>query len=600
MIKVLKRMRRTDWFFVLICAVLICGQVNLDLKLPDYMQNITQKVQSGASVHDVLVIGGKMLLCTLGSLCLTFIVGFFAARVAAGLSMRLRGLVFEKTLSFSMEEINKFSIASLITRSTNDITQIQLVVAFGLQAAVRAPVMAVWAIVKVSTKHWQFAIVTGVAVAFIVCVLIAVQLLAVPRFRRIQTLTDNLNRVTNENLRGLRVVRAYNAENYQGKKFETANSDLTNNNLFANRVMAIMGAGMNLITNGMPLGIYWIGTALINKAPVPDAAAMAAMVTTGAQPDRYLIFSEMVTFMSYSMQIVMSFMMLAMIFVFMPRVTVAAKRIAQVLDTKVRIADGAGAQPREDLRGEVEFKNVSFRYPDGGEDVLQNVSFTAKPGETVAFIGSTGSGKSTLVNLIPRFYDPSEGDVFLDGVNVRDYKQRDLRNRLGYVSQQAILFYGTIESNVAFGENGRPKPGLDAVKRAVRIAQAQEFVDELEDGYDAHVSQGGSNFSGGQKQRISIARAVCRDPEVYIFDDSFSALDYKTDRSLRSVLERETGSATKLIVAQRIGTIRDADKIIVLDEGRVVGVGKHRELLETCAVYKEIALSQLSKEELDA
>lgn len=585
MVKIFRNMDRKDWQRALLCVFLVAGQVWLDLKLPDYMSEITLLVQTpGSEMSDILVQGGYMLLCALASLVFTIIVGFFAAQIAASFSRKLRGMVFDKTMSFSMEEMNGFSTSSLITRSTNDITQIQFVVAFGLQAMIRAPIMVVWAAIKISSKSWQWTMVTAFAVVFLIAVLLVLYFFAMPRFKKIQSLTDNLNRVTRENLTGLRVVRAYNAEEYQEKKFEDANEELTSNSLVANRVMALMMPSMNLVMTGMTLAIYWTGAFIINAADMADKLA---------------IFSNMVTFTQYAMQIIMSFMMLAMIFVMLPRAAVSANRINEVLHKNVRIKDGKGAKPA-DKKGTVEMRNVSFRYPDGGEHVLRNISFTVNRGETVAFIGSTGSGKSTLINLIPRFYDVSEGQVLVDGVDVREYTQSQLRSKLGYVSQKATLFSGTIASNINFGANADETNSEEKTQMAADVAQAAEFVNALDEKFEAHVAQGGSNFSGGQKQRISIARAVAKKPEIYIFDDSFSALDYKTDRMLRSALAKQTGEVTKLIVAQRIGTIKDADKIVVLDEGQIVGIGSHEQLLNSCEIYKEIALSQLSKEELGA
>ena len=526
-----------------------------------------------------------MLLCALGSLVTSIIVGFFAAQVAANLSKRLRREIFEKVESFSMEEISNFSTDSLITRSTNDITQIEMIVAMGLQLIVKAPIMAVMAIVKIQDKGtWQWSALTACAVVLLVSTILVIMLYAVPKFKRIQGLTDNLNRVSRENLTGLRVVRAYNAEAYQEEKFDKANEELTETHLKAQRAMQVMNPMMSLVMNGITLGIYWIGAYLIDAA--------------GAL-DKLPLFSNMVVFSSYAMQVIMAFTMLTMIFIMLPRAAVSAKRIEEVLGTKPAILDGS-ASGETALRGEVEFRHVSFRYPDADEYVLHDISFTAHKGETVAFIGATGSGKSTIVNLVARFYDATEGEVLVDGVNVKDYRLHDLYNKLGYVPQRAVLFSGTVKSNVAFGENGKPPAEDEEIQAAVRTAQSADFVEKLEGGYDGAVAQGGANFSGGQKQRLSIARAICRRPEIYIFDDSFSALDYKTDRILRSALKKETAGVTSLIVAQRIGTIKDADRIVVVDEGRAVGIGTHDELMASCEVYREIALSQLSKEELGA
>ncbi len=585
MLKILKYMDRRDWLFVL-CALgfIVCG-VWLDLKLPDYMREITTLVQTpGSELGAVLGAGGSMLLCALGSLAASVVVGFFVARIAAGLAMRLRGAVYDKTMDFSMEEIGGFSTASLITRTTNDVQQIQMFVAMGLQAILKAPILAVWAILKIAGKSWQWTAATGAAVAALSLMLGTVIALVLPKFKAMQRLTDDLNRVSREHLSGIRVVRAYNAEGYQKEKFEGANGALTDTSLFTSRTMSVLFPGMTLIMSGLTLAVYWIGVYLINAA---------------ALTDRLAIFSDMVVFSSYAMQIIMAFMMLVMTFIILPRAIVSARRVNEVLDTQSRIVDGPAAGSELFEQGEVEFRRVSFRYPGSAEDVLHDVSFSAHRGETVAFIGSTGSGKSTLVNLIPRFYDVTGGEILVDGINVRHYTQKALRGKLGYVSQRAVLFRGTVASNVTYGDDGRGQFKGERLINALDTAQAAEFVREMAAGAEAPVAQGGSNLSGGQRQRLSIARAVYRRPELYIFDDSFSALDYKTDRALRDALKRETGHATTLIVAQRVGTILEADQIIVLDEGRVVGRGRHKELLENCPVYREIAESQLSKEELD-
>ena len=584
MLKILKYLKRNEWVFVLFSVAFIAVQVWLDLKLPDYMAEITTLIQTeGTTVTDLMAPGAYMLLCAVGSMVAAVIVGFFAARVAAGLAKRLRGQVFDKTLSFSMEEMNRFSTASLITRSTNDITQIQLIIAMGMQVIIKAPILAAWAIMKIADKSWQWTTATGVAVLFLCLMLSVIILFAIPKFKVIQTLTDNLNRVTRENLTGIRVVRAYNAEDYQQEKFEKANMDVTKTNLFANRLMALIFPGMTLIMSGLSVAIYWIGAYLIQEAGMMD---------------RIAVFSDMVVFSSYAMQVVMAFMMVSMIFIMMPRAAVSAKRVMEVLDTKTNITDGHATEGKPGLVGDIEFKNVSFTYPDSEEPILHNISFKAKKGETVAFIGSTGSGKSSLIKLIPRFYDVTEGEVLVNGVNVKDYKQEALHDKIGYVSQSAVLFSGTVASNVAYGDAGHMTPSLEAVKEAVEIAQGKEFVEKLDKQYDGRISQGGTNVSGGQKQRLSIARAIYRKPEIYIFDDSFSALDYKTDRALRMALEKETKNATTLIVAQRIGTIKDADRIIVLEDGEIVGNGTHEQLMNSCKTYQEIAYSQLSKEEL--
>lgn len=582
--KLFKYFQKEDWVYVALSILFVAGQVGLDLTLPDYMTEITTLVQTeGSLMQDIFAAGGKMLLCALGSLVLSVMVGFFASRLAATLAKRLRLAVFQKVEEFSMEEINGFSTASLITRSTNDVTQVQMLVAMGLQVMIKAPIMAVWAITKISTKSWQWTASTAAAVVLLLILISIIITLVMPKFKKAQILTDNLNRVTRENLTGIRVVHAYNAENYQEKKFEQANAELTANNLFAHRTMAIMMPGMNVIMNGLTLSIYWIGAYLISNAQMME---------------KIDLFSNMVVFTSYAMQVVMAFMMLAMIFIMLPRVSVSAKRISEVINTVPRIVDGCRTDAEAGKEGEVEFRHVSFKYPDAADYVLEDISFTAHKGEMVAFIGATGSGKSTLVNLIPRFYDATEGEVLVDGVDVREYEAETLHNKLGYVPQKAFMFAGTVESNVSYGNNGESKIDTERVKKAVEIAQSKDFVEKMEDTYQGMIAQNGANLSGGQKQRLAIARAVYRRPEIYIFDDSFSALDYKTDKILRGELKKETADTTSLVVAQRIGTIKNADKIIVLDEGKVVGMGTHRELLKTCEVYHQIALSQLSEEEL--
>lgn len=585
MLKIFKYLKKKELIMVAASILFIVGQVWLDLKLPDYMSEITKLVTTeGSHISDVLTEGAKMLFCALGSVAMSVIVGFFAAKIAAGFSKRLRSMLFKKVSDFSMEEINGFSTSSLITRSTNDVTQVQMLIAMGLQVMIKGPILAVWAVCKILGKSWQWTAVTGGAVLVLFIIIGIALIFAFPKFKVIQTYTDNLNRVTRENLMGIRVVRAYNAEGYQQKKFEKANEDLTYTHLFTGRVMSIMSPGMQLIMSGLSLAIYWIGAHLINAA---------------AMNDKIDLFSDMVVFSSYAIQVVMAFTMMVMIFIMAPRASVAAKRINEVLETKPNIVNGNLKSASKDIKGEVEFKNVSFKYPDAADYILKNISFKAKRGQTVAFIGSTGSGKSTLVNLIPRFYDATEGEVLIDGVNVKEYNLESLYNKLGYVSQKTVMFSGTVSSNVAYGENGLGEYSEETVKRAVSIAQASDFVEGMENQYEAAVAQGGANLSGGQKQRLSIARAVCRKPEIYIFDDSFSALDYKTDRVLRSVLKKETADTTSIIVAQRIGTIKDADMIIVLDEGKIAGRGTHEELMKTCDIYWQIALSQLSKEELE-
>lgn len=584
MIRICKYLKKRDWEFVCLSLVFIVAQVWLELKMPDYMSEITALVQTeGSEMSEILSAGGSMLLCALGSLVSAFIVGYFVAKIAAGLAMRLREMVYNKTMSFSMEEINGFSTSSLINRSTNDITQIQMFVAIGLQALIKAPIMAVWAVVKIAGKGLEWTGATGVAVAVLVLLIGLIIGFVMPKFKKIQALTDNLNRVARENLTGIRVIRAYNAEKFQEERFEKANEELTSTNMFANRMMSAMQPGMTLIMSGLSLSIYWIGAYLIN------AAQMA---------DKLDLFSNMVVFTSYATQVIMAFMLLTITFIILPRASVSAKRINEVLETKESIVDGNVRDSELFEQGEIEFKHVSFRYPDAHDYVLHDINFTAHRGETVAFIGSTGSGKSTLVNLIPRFYDATEGEVLIDGVNVKDYTQEALHNKLGYVPQKSVMFSGTVSSNVTYGENGKAPADREAIEKSVAIAQAEEFVLKMKGTYDAPISQGGTNISGGQKQRLAIARAICRRPEIFVFDDSFSALDYKTDRVLQKILKQETGGTTSIIVAQRIGTIMDADKIVVLDNGEIVGQGTHRELLKNCPVYLEIAQSQLSKEEM--
>ena len=586
-----KKLRIVTWrecLYALAAVVFIVVQVWLDLTMPDYMSKITELAVIGdaANMGAILRNGGLMLGCALGSALSSVAVGFFAARIAAAVSYRLRGGVFDKVESFSMEEIGRFSTASLITRTTNDIMQVQMVISMGLQVMVKAPILAVWAICKILTRRWEWSVVTAAAVVIMIAMMLFILIVVFPKFRKVQKLTDNLNAVTRENLTGVRVVRAYNAEAYQQNKFARANDELTNTQLFTSRAMAIMSPVMTLIMTGLTLAIYWIGAYMIEG------------LTSVAE--RSELFGQMAAFSGYAMQVVMAFMMLAMIFIILPRALVSVRRIAEVLRTETSIEDGPlSALPEGSPVGTVEFRHVSFRYPDASEYVLHDVSFKAERGQTVAFIGSTGSGKSTAINLVPRFYDATEGEVLVDGVNVREFTLRALHDRIGYVPQRAVMFSGTVESNVAYGSKTGREFTLEEVKEAVRVAQGKEFIEEKEDGYRAHVAQGGTNFSGGQKQRLAIARAVCRQPEIYIFDDSFSALDYKTDRLLRTALKEEAGGATSLIVAQRIGTIRDADLIIVLDEGNVVGKGTHDELMKTCEVYREIAYSQLSKEELE-
>lgn len=633
MIRICKYLSKFEWFQLFIGLLFIVAGVFLELKLPDYMADITKLVETpGSEMHDVWVAGGKMLAVSLGAVLCTIAVGFITARVSASFTQRLRSLEFRRVESFGLEELNKFSTASLITRSTNDVTQIQMFITMGLVMLVKSPIMAVWAVCKIAGKGADWTLATGVAVVIVLSAVAVIMSLVMPKFRSMQALTDNINRVARENLTGLRVVRAYNAEDYQQGKFDKANRDLTETQLFTNRAMSVMMPLMNTVMNGLMLAVYWIGAYLIS-----DAGLM----------DKLTLFSNMVVFSSYAVQVIMSFLMMSMVFVLWPRADVSAKRILEVLDTKPRVTDGdrmEGATNTDGtpVRGSVEFRDVSFSYPDSREPMLEHVSFTAQPGQTVAFIGSTGSGKTTLVNLVPRFYDATDGQVLIDGVDVRDYNLQALRDKIGYVPQQSVMFKGTVASNIAFGDKsqgGKAVEGervgdvelidtstpqgreherelrradaagdgamsrltdaqMEDVRKASAVAKADEFVTRMEGTYEAPIAQSGSNVSGGQKQRLSIARAVWRHPEILVFDDSFSALDFRTDHDVREALAREAGDATKLIVAQRIGTIMDADRIVVLDQGRVVGQGTHKELLHNCEVYRQIAESQLSEAEL--
>ena len=580
MIKLFRYLRKKDWLFVCISLCFIVFQVWLDLRLPDYMAEITRLIQTpDSALSSVVWAGMKMLACAILSMAAMFVVGYFVAQVAAGLSKRLREAVYDKVISFSMEEMGKFSTASLITRSTNDISQVQMVIAIGLQASVRAPIMAVWAITKIINKNLMWSAATGVAIAFLLVLIAVIFVLVVPGFQKMQSLTDNINRVARENLSGVRVVRAYNAEKYQEDKFEEANEELTSVNLFNQKIMALMSPVMTLISSGLTLSIYWIGVYLIDKA---------------ALQDKITLFSDMIVFSSYAMQVIMSFMMLTFTFIILPRAIVSSRRINEVLDTKNRIMDGEGCENTSET-GTVEFRNVSFHYPDAADDIISDINFKANKGEMVAFIGATGSGKTTLINLIPRFYDATGGEVLVDGVNVKKYKLSELRKKIGYAPQKALLFSGTVEENVCYGAD---TPDSERLNEALEISQAKEFVEKLTDNVKSKISQGAVNVSGGQKQRLSIARSLYNKPEILIFDDSFSALDYRTDKILRKELRERSKGSTSLIVAQRIGTIMEADLIIVLEEGRVVGQGKHKKLLKSCPIYKEIAMSQLSEEEL--
>ena len=586
MFKLLKKINGKELVYILISLIFIVGQVWLDLKLPDYMSNITTIVQTpGSSVTEVLKQGGYMLACALGSLVSACIVGYFASYVASSFSRKLRGELFEKVENFSMEEMNKFSISSLITRTTNDVEQVEMLIAMGMQLIVKAPITAVWAIMKILNKNFTWSAITGGAILILISTIALLMKLVFPNFKKVQNLIDNVNNVTRENLTGIRVVRAFNAEKYQEDKFEVQNKELTRLQTFNQSTMSIMSPIMYMIMNGLTLSIYFAGAFMIEQAGISD---------------RISIFSDMVVFSSYAMQAIMSFLMLAMIFMMYPRAAVSAKRILEVLESKITIKDGKINEDKNDLKGTVEFKNVSFKYPDSQEYTIKNISFKANKGETVAIIGSTGAGKSTLINLIPRFFDTTEGEILVDGINVKEYTQEFLHNKIGYVPQKAVMFSDTVINNVDYGENGKKEKTEEQIKKAIEVAQGKDFIEKMENKYESHISAGGSNMSGGQKQRIAIARAIARDPEIYIFDDSFSALDYKTDFKLRKELKEYTKDATSIIVAQRIGTVMHADKIIVLEDGKSVGIGTHKELLKNCSVYQEIAYSQLSKDELES
>ncbi len=585
MIKLLKNLEKREYFFAIICFFLVVIQVGLELKMPDYMSEITKLVQTeGSKMNDILINGGYMLLCALGSLVMAVISGYIASKISANFSMKIRKKIFDKVENMSIQEIKQFSTSSLITRTTNDVTQIEMLIAMGLQLLIKAPLTAIWAITKILNKSYQWSIITGVAVVILLSVVSMLMYIVLPRFKIVQKLIDKVNGITRENLTGIRVVRAFNAEKYQEEKFEKTNEELTNLQLFNQKKFAVMQPVMYLIMYGLTLSIYFVGAYLIKDALMIDKLSL---------------FGDMVVFSSYAMQIIMSFLMLAMIFMMIPRAGVSANRINEVMDTEISIKDGNLKENKTDEIGTVEFKDVSFKYPDADEYLLRNISFKAEKGETIAFIGSTGSGKSTLINLVPRFYDATEGEVLVDGVNVKEYSEEFLHNKIGYVPQKAVMFDGTVNFNVGYGDNGKGDIPEEKIKQAVEIAQGKEFVEKMDNKYDSHIASGGTNVSGGQKQRLAIARAIARDPEIYIFDDSFSALDYKTDAILRKKLKEYTKEATSLIVAQRIGTIINSDKIIVLDEGNIVGCGTHKELLKSCEVYKQIALSQLSKEELE-
>ena len=585
MLKLFKSFKKKDILLLIISFFMIVFQVWLDLKLPDYMSNITILIQTeGSLMKDILLQGMYMMLCALGSLVSAIIVGYLTSYLSSDFSFNLRKKIFGKVQKFGMSEIKKFSTSSLITRTTNDVTQIEMFIAMGLQMLIKSPIMAIWAITKILDKSIEWSMLTGGCVVILLAVVITLLIIVFPRFEIVQKLIDKVNSVTRENLTGIRVIRAFNAESYQEKRFEDVNKDLTNTQMFNQKCFALLNPVMNLVMHSQTLGVYIIGAFLINKAGLLD---------------KITLFSNMVVFTSYGMQVIMSFLMLAMIFMILPRAGVSARRINEILDEEELIKDGVLDEIKSDVVGTVEFKNVSFKYPDADEYLLEDISFKVNKGETIAFIGSTGSGKSTLINLVPRFYDVTEGEILVDGVNVKDYKIEALNNKIGYVPQKAVMFTGTVNSNVEYGENGKKKPIKNKIKEAIKVAQGTDFVEKMDKTYNSHIARGGTNISGGQKQRLAIARAIARDPEIYIFDDSFSALDYKTDSILRKELKKYTKDATSMIVAQRIGTIINADKIVVLDKGKCVGIGTHKELLKTCEVYKEIALSQLSKEELE-
>ena len=585
MFKLLKNFNKKDLSIILLCFGLIVIQVWLELKMPDYMSKITVLVQSEESLmSDILINGAYMLACALGSLISAVITGYFISNISAKFSKDIRKKIFDKVERLGMHEVKQLSTPSLITRTTNDITQVEILISMGLQLLIKAPITAIWAITKILDKSLEWSTITAIAVAILLTTIGTIMLIVFPKFKIVQQLTDKINGVTRENLTGIRVIRAFNAEKYQEKKFADVNDVLTNQQLFNQKVFAILSPVMYLVMHFLTLAIYFIGADLIMKSPMAD---------------KLTLFGDMVVFSSYAMQVIMSFLLLAMIFMMFPRASVSASRINEVLEMPFSIKDGTITKDISDERGTVEFKNVSFKYPDAKEYLLNNISFKANQGETVAFIGSTGSGKSTLINLVPRFYDATEGIVLVDGIDVKEYNQDFLHNKIGYIPQKAVMFNGTVSSNIAYGDNGKEELTKDQIQKAIEIAQGTDFVEKMDQKYNSHIASGGTNISGGQKQRLAIARAIARDPEIYIFDDSFSALDYKTDAALRKALKKHTKNATSLIVAQRIGTIMNADKIIVLDNGVCVGMGTHKELLKKCKVYKQIALSQLSKEELE-
>ncbi len=585
MTKMLKNIKKKDIIAIIVIIGLISLQVYLDLKIPDYMSTITRLVQTeGSKMHDIIINGTYMLLCAFGSLASAVITGYIISKLSSNFSLNIREKLFDKVENLSMNEIKKFQTSSLITRTTNDVTQVEMIIAMGLQMLIKAPITAIWAITKILNKSWQWSAITAIAVLIILIMITILVTIVVPKFKKVQKLTDQVNNKTRENIKGIRVIRAFNAEKYQEDKFEETNNELTNNQLFTQKAMSFMSPIMYLIMYGLTLAIYFVGAYIIEEAQMMD---------------KLPLFTDMVVFSSYAMQIVMSFLMLSMIFMIYPRASVSIKRINEVLETESTVKEGTKNVKETEVKGEVEFKNVSFKYPGADEYILENISFKAEKGQTIAFIGSTGSGKSSLINLVPRFYDATEGEVLIDGINVKEYTEETLYNKIGYIPQKAIMFSGTVNENISYGKNKNGKISKDKVQEAIKIAQAEEFVLKMDKKYESEIAQGGTNISGGQKQRLAIARAVARDPEIYIFDDSFSALDYNTEKTLRHQLKRYTKDSTNLIVAQRIGTIMNADKILVIDQGKCVGIGTHKELLKKCKVYQEIALSQLSKEELE-
>lgn len=585
MLKILKNMKKKDIISIILIIGLISSQVYLDLKIPDYMSTITRLVQTeGSKIHDIILNGSYMLLCAFGSLASAVVTGYIISKLSSNFSLNIREKLFDKVQNLSMNEIKKFQTSSLITRTTNDVTQVEMIIAMGLHMLIKSPITAIWAITKILNKSWQWSAITASAVLILLIMITILVTIVMPKFKKVQKLTDQINNKTRENIKGIRVIRAFNAEKYQENKFEETNNELTNNQLFTQKAMSFMSPIMYLIMYGLTLSIYFVGAYIIKDAQIID---------------KLPLFTDMVVFSSYAMQIVMSFLMLSMIFMIYPRASVSIKRINEVLETENTVKEGTKNVKETQIKGEVEFKNVSFKYPGADEYVLENISFVAKNGETVAFIGSTGSGKSTLINLVPRFYDATEGEILIDGINVKEYTEESLYNKLGYIPQKAVMFSGTVSENVSYGKNKHGKISKEQVQEAIKIAQAEEFVLKMDKQYESDIAQGGTNISGGQKQRLAIARAIARKPEIYIFDDSFSALDYNTEKILRHELKKYTKHATNLIVAQRIGTIMNADKILVLDQGKCVGIGTHKQLLKTCKVYKEIALSQLSKEELE-